>query len=86
MTEQSDKSDRSSRVMCESIASTVIDLFVDELLVEANLNDVAQLVASALQKNEPVDGVWSSEKICRAIGQELSQRDEGPGIPIRSKL
>ncbi len=39
MTEQSNKSDRSSRVMCENIASTVIDLFVDELLVEANLND-----------------------------------------------
>ena len=39
MTEQSDKSDRSSRVMCENIASTVIDLFVDELLVEANLSD-----------------------------------------------
>jgi hypothetical protein len=39
MTEQSKKADRSSRVMCESIASTVLDLFVDELLVEANLSD-----------------------------------------------
>ena len=39
MSEQSGKADRSSRVMCENIASTVIDLFVDQLLVEANLSD-----------------------------------------------
>ena len=39
MTEQSVNDDRSSRVMCENIASTVLDLFVDELLVEANLSD-----------------------------------------------
>ncbi|HJO73113.1 MAG TPA: hypothetical protein QGG32_09740 [Rhodospirillales bacterium] len=38
MTEQSKNADRSSRVICESIASTVIDLFVDRLLVEANLS------------------------------------------------
>ena len=39
MTEQPEKDDRSSRVMCENIAGAVLDLFVDQLLVEANLND-----------------------------------------------
>ena len=39
MTEPSENADRSSRVMCESIAGTVLDLFVDQLLVEANLSD-----------------------------------------------
>ena len=42
MTEQSD---RSSRVMCENIAGTVHDLFVDQLLVEANLSDEGVLDA-----------------------------------------
>ena len=50
MTEQSVNDDRSNRVMCENIASTVLDLFVDEFLVEANLSDDG--VLDALRNSE----------------------------------
>lgn len=52
----------------------------DTLEMEANLNDVAQLVSSVLSKDPPPDGVWSSARFCRAIGKRLSHMNEGPGI------
>jgi deoxyhypusine synthase len=52
----------------------------DTLEMEANLNDVERLVRSVLEENRPRDGVWSSARFCRAIGQQLDRLDEGPGI------
>ncbi|MDQ1257965.1 MAG: deoxyhypusine synthase [Candidatus Hydrogenedentes bacterium] len=52
----------------------------DTLEMEANLNDVAELVADVLDKTQPADGVWSSARFCRAIGQRLDELDQGPGI------
>jgi deoxyhypusine synthase len=52
----------------------------DTLEMEANLNEVAQLVASVMDKTEPDGGVWSSARICRALGQRLSELAEGPGV------
>ncbi|MBM4000193.1 MAG: deoxyhypusine synthase [Planctomycetes bacterium] len=52
----------------------------DTLEMEANLNDVERLVRSVLQSETPESGVWSSARLCRAIGRRLSERNEGPGI------
>lgn len=52
----------------------------DTLEMEANLNDVEGLVNSVLDSEQPSGGFWSSSRICRAFGQRLSERDEGPGI------
>ena len=52
----------------------------DTLEMEANLNGVDDLVRSVLQSIEPPDGVWSSSRLCRAIGSRLSSMDEGRGI------
>jgi len=52
----------------------------DTLEMEANLNEVAQLVASVLEKTEPEGGVWSSARLCRALGQRLSELAPGPGV------
>lgn len=52
----------------------------DTLEMEANLNDVERLVSSVLREVEPEDGVWSSARLCRALGERLSQRNEGRGI------
>jgi deoxyhypusine synthase len=52
----------------------------DTLEMEANLNEVAQLVAQVLGRSRPEDGVWSSARICRALGQELSRLAQGPGV------
>lgn len=52
----------------------------DTLEMESNLNDVEQLMRQVLDENEPEDGVWSSARLCRALGQRLSQLAEGPGI------
>ena len=51
----------------------------DTLEMEANLNDLAEIIAGIMdrqQRSEP----WCSSAICRAIGEELDRRDEGPGI------
>jgi deoxyhypusine synthase len=48
--------------------------------MEANLNEVAQLVASVMDQTEPEGGVWSSARICRALGKRLSALAEGPGV------
>lgn len=52
----------------------------DTLEMESNLNDVALLVRDVLHHNEPADGMWSSARLCRALGQRLEEMDEGPGI------
>ncbi len=52
----------------------------DTLEMEANLNDVERMVRSVLDDVQPPDGVWSSARLCRALGERLSQLDEGPGI------
>jgi deoxyhypusine synthase len=52
----------------------------DTLEMEANLNDVERLVREVLEQATPEDGVWSSTRLCRALGERLSGRAEGPGI------
>jgi deoxyhypusine synthase len=52
----------------------------DTLEMEANLNEVEELVAAVFREESPAAGAWSSAEICRAIGRRLDQRDEGPGI------
>lgn len=52
----------------------------DTLEMETNLNDVEKLVRSVLQTVKPPDGVWSSARFCRAVGQHLSEMNEGRGI------
>lgn len=52
----------------------------DTLEMESNLNDVAELVANVLKTTTPEDGVWSSARFCRALGEHLDLLDQGPGI------
>lgn len=52
----------------------------DTLEMESNLNEVAEVVASVLDSEKPEGGVWSSARICRAIGKRLSKLAHGPGI------
>jgi deoxyhypusine synthase len=52
----------------------------DTLEMEANLNDVEQLVRSVLASNRPENDVWSSARLCRALGKKLSEMAMGPGI------
>ncbi|MFT5524002.1 MAG: deoxyhypusine synthase [Pirellulaceae bacterium] len=52
----------------------------DTLEMESNLNDVERLVRKTLNEERPEDGVWSSSRLCHALGKQLSQLAEGPGI------
>lgn len=52
----------------------------DTLEMESNLNDVERLVSMVLREVEPEDGVWSSARLCRALGAKLSELGHGPGI------
>ncbi len=52
----------------------------DTLEMEGNLNDVERLVRSVITEVRPEEGVWSSARLCRALGERLSKMDEGPGI------
>ena len=52
----------------------------DTLEMEANLNDVESLIRSVMNESQPQDGVWSSARLCRAIGARLIQLDQGRGI------
>lgn len=52
----------------------------DTLEMEANLNDVAELVADVLDKNTPEDRVWSSARFCKAVGKRLDEMNQGSGI------
>ncbi len=52
----------------------------DTLEMEANLNDVERLVRWVLDHKSPAEGVWSSARLCHAIGERLHELNEGPGI------
>ncbi len=52
----------------------------DTLEMEANLNDVERLVRDVLSRDAPDDGVWSSARLCRAIGKRLDDQAAGPAI------
>ena len=52
----------------------------DTLELEANLNEVCEVVADVLANYAPDEGVWSSARFCRAVGEELDRLDQGPGI------
>lgn len=51
----------------------------DTVEMEANLNHVEGVVHAALDRL-PEDAELSSELFCRLVGQELSERAEGPGV------
>jgi deoxyhypusine synthase len=52
----------------------------DTLELEASLNYLEELLRDVLEKTVPDDGVWSSARFCRAVGQRLEEMDQGPGI------
>jgi deoxyhypusine synthase len=52
----------------------------DTLEMEANLNEVQQLIRDVLGAGPTDDTAWSSASICRAVGQRLEQLNQGPGI------
>lgn len=52
----------------------------DTLEMESNLNDVERLVRSVLTEVTPEDGMWSSARMCHALGRKLHELDEGSGI------
>ncbi|QDT46348.1 putative deoxyhypusine synthase [Symmachiella dynata] len=52
----------------------------DTLEMESNLNDVEKLVRSVLKSQSPPDGVWSSARLCRAVGSRLAEMNQGRGI------
>ena len=52
----------------------------DTLEMESNLNDVEIVMREVLNKETPPEGIWSSAQLCRALGQKLSELDQGPGV------
>jgi deoxyhypusine synthase len=52
----------------------------DTLEMEANLNNVSEMISAVLESCRPPDGVWSSSSFCRAVGEHLDRLDLGPGI------
>jgi deoxyhypusine synthase len=52
----------------------------DTLEMEANLIDVERLIVTTLSEVEPEEGIWSSARLCRALGERLSDSSAGPGI------
>jgi deoxyhypusine synthase len=52
----------------------------DTLEMEANLNDVCEVVGRVLDLVEPENGVWCSHRFCYAVGKELETLNYGPGI------
>ena len=52
----------------------------DTLEMESNLNEVEEVVRSVLREIEPEGGVWSSARLCRALGGRLDEMDQGPGV------
>ena len=52
----------------------------DTLEMESNLKHVEELVRKVLTEFQPQDGVWSSARLCRALGERLSESADGPGI------
>ena len=52
----------------------------DTLEMEANLNDLSEMVVTVLSEEQPDAGAWCSESFCRAIGRRLSEQKSGTGI------
>lgn len=52
----------------------------DTLEMEANLNDLSEMVVDVLGKEQPDGGQWCSHTFCQAIGRRLSDMDAGTGI------
>lgn len=52
----------------------------DTLEMESNLNEVCELIADVLNNQKPQDGIWSSARLCRAIGKRLDELNVGRGI------
>jgi deoxyhypusine synthase len=52
----------------------------DTLEMESNLNEVCELIARVLNEDKPEDGIWSSARLCRAIGKKLDELNVGRGI------
>lgn len=52
----------------------------DTLEMEANLNELSEMVADILAKEQPESGQWSSALFSRAVGRRLHQMNGGPGI------
>ncbi len=52
----------------------------DTLEMESNLNHIEVLIRKVLERETPPEGVWSSARLCHALGRELSEQAEGPGI------
>ena len=52
----------------------------DTLEMESNLNHVEQMIRLVLDKTETPKSGWSSSRLCKELGKELSQRNEGIGI------
>ena len=52
----------------------------DTVEMEANLNEVAEVVAKVLETVTPEGGVWSSARFCRAVGKHLHDQGHGRGI------
>ncbi len=52
----------------------------DTLEMEANLNNVADLVSVVLDENHHKNKIWSSAEFCRLVGKKLDEIDEGSGI------
>ncbi len=52
----------------------------DTLEMESNLNDVERLVRNVLDHEKPEGGIWSSARICKALGKRLDELADGPGI------
>lgn len=64
----------------EALFESGYNRIYDTLEMESNLNEVAQLVSAVLEQTEPEGGVWSSARICRALGRRLSELAQGPGV------
>jgi len=52
----------------------------DTLEMEANLNEVEHMVRTVLTDAKPPDGIWSSARLCRALGKRLCETNDEPGI------
>ncbi|MBL4886827.1 MAG: deoxyhypusine synthase family protein [Planctomycetaceae bacterium] len=52
----------------------------DTLEMESNLNHVEQMIRKVLNQTETPARGWSSARICKEIGRELSKQDQGVGI------
>ena len=52
----------------------------DTLEMESNLNEVAELIGRTLNEEKPQDGIWSSARLCRALGKRLDAMNVGRGI------